>query len=138
MHPDMSDQLPRSLSGMDSESNVIQNLKKHCKETYSTKRGKKEKLWWNMYFNKYNFHLAFWIATSTVLRILLLYDSRWQNSVTLYLKKLAASKTNKYKKTITNATLEMVRSSHPNALVTQLHFDWQKNCYYMIANNKKV
>jgi len=46
-----------------------------------------------------------------------------KNSVTLYLKKLAASKTNKYKKTITNATLEMVRSSHPNALVTQLHFD---------------
>ena len=43
MHPDMSDQLPRSLSGMDSQSNVIQNLKKYCKETYLTKRGKKEK-----------------------------------------------------------------------------------------------
>ena len=39
----MSDQLPRSLSGMDSQSNVIQNLKKHRKETYSTKRGKKGK-----------------------------------------------------------------------------------------------
>ena len=44
MHPDMSDQLPRSLSGMDSQSNVIQNRKKSCKETYSTKKGKKEKL----------------------------------------------------------------------------------------------
>ena len=43
MHPDMSDQLPRSLSGMDSQSNVIQNLKKYCKETYLTKKGKKGK-----------------------------------------------------------------------------------------------
>ena len=46
-----------------------------------------------------------------------------KNSVMLYfLKKLAASKTNKYKKIITNATLEMVRSNRANALVTQLHF----------------
>ena len=39
-----------------------------------------------------------------------------KNGVTLY-EKTAASKTNKY-----NATLEMVRSSRANALVTRLHF----------------
>ena len=55
----MSDQLPRSLSGMDSQSNVIQNLKKHCKETYPTKKGKKENFDGEMYFKKYNFHLYF-------------------------------------------------------------------------------
>ena len=129
---------PKKIRDENDDLDTFKSSKNVAKKLIWRKRKNKEKLWWRMYFNKYNFHLAFWIAASTVLRILLLYDSRWQNSVTLYLKKLAASKTNKYKKTITNATLEMVRSSHPNALVTQLHFDWQKNCYYMIANNKKV
>ena len=46
-----------------------------------------------------------------------------KNGVTLYFKKkLAASKSNKYKKIIINATLEMVRSSRANARVTELHF----------------
>ena len=46
-----------------------------------------------------------------------------KNGVTyIFFKKLAASKTNKYKKTITNATLEMVRSGRENARVTRLYF----------------
>ena len=46
-----------------------------------------------------------------------------KNGVTyIFFKKLAASKTNKYKKIITNATLEMTRSSRANARVTQFHF----------------
>jgi len=46
-----------------------------------------------------------------------------KNGVTyIFLKKLAASKTNKYKKILTNAKLEMVRSSRTNARVTQLYF----------------
>ena len=79
---------------------VHSKAQKMLQRNLSDEKGKEnKKLWWRMYFNKYNFHLAFWIATSTVLRILLLYDSQWQKWCNfIFKKKLAAGKTNKYKK----------------------------------------
>ena len=53
---------------------VHSEAQKTLQRNLSGEKGKKGKTL--MENNKYNFHLAFWIATSTTLGILLLYDSQ--------------------------------------------------------------
>ena len=113
----MSDQLPRSLSGMDSESNVIQNLKKTLQRNLFDEKGEKRKNFdGTCILTNITFILHFGLLPLQYLEFCYYMTADDKNGVTLY-EKTAASKTNKY-----NATLEMVRSSRANALVTQLHF----------------
>ena len=95
----MSDQLPRSLSGMDSESNVIQNLKKTLQRNLFDKKGEKRKNFdGTCILTNITFILYFGLLLVQYLEFCYYMTADDKNSVTLYLKKLAASKTNKYKK----------------------------------------
>ena len=95
----MSDQLPRSLSGMDSQSNVIQNLKKCCKETHSTKRKKRKNFDGEYILTNITFILHFGLLPLQYLEFCYYMTADDKNSITLYIfKKLAASKIYKYKK----------------------------------------
>ena len=86
----MSDQLPRSLSGMDSQSNVIQNLKKIAKKLIRRKREKIKNSNGECILTNITFILHFGLLPLQYLEFCYYMTTDEKNGVTLYLKKTSS------------------------------------------------
>ena len=82
----MSDQLPRSLSGMDSESNVIQNLKNIAKKLIRRKGGKRKNFDGTCILTNITFILHFGLLPLQYLEFCYYMTADDKNGVTLYEK----------------------------------------------------
>ena len=83
----MSDLLPRSLSGMDSQSNVIQNLKKIAKKLIRRKREKIKKFNGECILTNITYILHFELLALQYLEFCYYMIADDKNGVTLYFLK---------------------------------------------------
>ena len=80
----MSDLLPRSLSGMDSQSNVIQNLKKIAKKLIRRKREKLKNFNGECILTNITYILHFELLALQYLEFCYYMTTHDKNSITLY------------------------------------------------------
>ena len=114
---------PKKVRGEDDDLGTFKSSKNVAKKLIQRKRKKKKNFDGECILTNITFILYFGLLLVQYLEFCYYMTADDKNGVTLYFKKkLAASKSNKYKKIIINATLEMVRSSRANARVTQLYY----------------